>query len=76
MNGFFDDISFSFEEATLCDVCKRFRGFFKMVLPMVTMGLAVKAVFCGTLVWNEFLFAIIIGTMKWVLMPPTIFTMS
>ena len=28
------------------------------------------------MVWNEFLFAIVIGTRKWVFMPPTIYTMS
>ena len=76
MKGFFDDVPFSFEEAAMCDGYTRFRAFIKVVLPMVTTGLAATAVFCGILVWNEFLFAIIIGTRKWVLMPPTIFTMS
>ena len=76
MKGFFDDVPFSFEEAAMCDGYSRLRAFFKVVLPMVTTGLAATAMFCGILIWNEFLFAIVIGTRKWVFMPPTIFTMS
>ncbi len=76
MKGFFDDVPFSFEEAAMCDGYSRLRAFFKVVLPMVTTGLSATAVFCGIMIWNEFLFAIVIGTRKWVFMPPTIFTMS
>jgi multiple sugar transport system permease protein len=76
MKGFFDDVPFLFEEAAMCDGYTRLRAFFKVILPMVTTGLAATAMFCGILIWNEFIFAIIIGTRKWVFMPPTIFTMS
>ncbi len=76
MKSFFDDVPFSFEEAAMCDGYTRFRAFLKVVLPMVKPGLAATSIFCGILVWNEFLFAIVIGTRKWVFMPPTIFTMS
>jgi multiple sugar transport system permease protein len=76
MKSFFDDVPFSFEEAAMCDGYTRFRAFLKVVLPMVRPGIAATAIFCGILVWNEFLFAIVIGTRKWVFMPPTIFTMS
>jgi multiple sugar transport system permease protein len=76
MKSFFDDVPFSFEEAAMCDGYTRFRAFLKVVLPMVKPGIAATAIFCAILVWNEFLFAIVIGTRKWVFMPPTIFTMS
>jgi multiple sugar transport system permease protein len=76
MKSFFDDVPFSFEEAAMCDGYTRFRALIKVVLPMVKPGLAATAIFCGIMVWNEFLFAIVIGTRKWVFMPPTIFTMS
>jgi multiple sugar transport system permease protein len=76
MKGFFDDVPYLFEEAAMCDGYTRLRAFFKVVLPMVTTGLAATAIFCGILIWNEFIFAIVIGTRKWVFMPPTIFTMS
>ncbi|MCK5570165.1 MAG: carbohydrate ABC transporter permease [Spirochaetes bacterium] len=76
MKSFFDDVPFSFEEAAMCDGYTRLRAFFKVVLPMVKSGLAATAIFCSILIWNEFLFAIVMGTRKWVFMPPTIFTMS
>ena len=76
MKSFFDDVPFSFEEAAMCDGYTRFRAFIKVVLPMVKAGIAATAIFCAILVWNEFLFAIVIGTRKWVFMPPTIFSMS
>ena len=76
MKSFFDDVPFSFEEAAMCDGYTRLRALFKVVLPMVKPGLAATAIFCIILVWNEFIFAIVIGTRKWVFMPPTIFTMS
>lgn len=76
MKSFFDDVPFSFEEAAMCDGYTRLRAFLKVVLPMVKPGLAATAIFCSILVWNEFLFAIVIGTRKWVFMPPTIYTMS
>jgi len=76
MKSFFDDVPFSFEEAAMCDGYTRLRALIKVVLPMVKPGLAATSIFCGIMVWNEFLFAIVIGTRKWVFMPPTIFTMS
>jgi multiple sugar transport system permease protein len=76
MKSFFDDVPFSFEEAAMCDGYTRFRAFFKVVLPMVKPGLAATSIFCGILVWNEFLFAIVIGKRKWVFMPATIWQMS
>ena len=76
MKSFFDDVPLSFEEAAMCDGYTRLRALFKVVLPMVKPGLAATAIFCVIMVWNEFIFAIVIGTRKWVFMPPTIFTMS
>jgi multiple sugar transport system permease protein len=76
MKSFFDDVPCSFEEAAMCDGYTRFRAFFKVVLPIVKPGLAATSIFCGILVWNEFLFAIVIGTRKWVFMPATIYKMS
>jgi multiple sugar transport system permease protein len=73
MKGFFDDVPFSFEEA---DGYPRFRAFLKVVLPMVTNGLAATAIFCGIMIWNEYIFAIVLGSKKWTLMPPTIFANS
>ena len=76
MKGFFDDVPFAFEEAAMCDGYPRLRAFFKVVLPMVTNGLAATAIFCGIMIWNEYVFAIVLGSKKWTLMPPTIFANS
>jgi len=76
MKSFFDDVPFSFEEAAMCDGYTRFRAFIKVVLPMVKPGLAATSIFCGILVWNEFLFSIVIGTRKWIFMPATIQKLS
>jgi multiple sugar transport system permease protein len=76
MKGFFDDIPISFEEAAICDGYTRFRAFIKVVLPMVTTGLTATAVFCGILVWNEFVFANILVTELINLMPPTLLAIT
>jgi multiple sugar transport system permease protein len=76
MKSFFDDIPFTFEEAAMCDGYPRIWTFVKVVLPLVKPGLSAAAIFCSIMVWNEYLFAVILGTKKWVFMTPTIFTMS
>lgn len=76
MKGFFDDVPYFFEEAAMCDGYSRLGAFTRVVLPMVTTGLAATAVFCAIMVWNEFVFAVVIGTKKYLLMPPTIFAKS
>ena len=43
---------------------------------MVTTGLAATAMFCGIMIWNEYLFGLVLGTRKWTLMPPAISTQS
>jgi multiple sugar transport system permease protein len=76
MKGFFDDVPFLFEEAAMCDGYTRLRAFFKVVLPMVTTGLAATAMFCGIMIWNEYLFGLVLGPRKWTLMPPAISNLS
>ncbi len=76
MKGFFDDVPFLFEEAAMCDGYTRLRAFFRVVLPMVTTGLAATAMFCGIMIWNEYLFGLVLGPRKWTLMPPAISNLS
>jgi multiple sugar transport system permease protein len=76
MKGFFDDVPFLFEEAAMCDGYTRLRAFFKVVLPMVGTGLAATAMFCGIMIWNEYLFGLVLGPRKWTLMPPAISNLS
>ena len=76
MKGFFDGVPFIFEEAAMCDGYTRLHAFVRVILPMVKRGFAATAVFCSIMVWNEFLFAVILGTKKYTLMPPTIMAKS
>ena len=72
MKGFFDGVPFLYEEAAMRDGYTRLHAFVRVVLPMVKRGLAATTVFCSIMVWNEFVFAVILGTKKYALMPPTI----
>jgi len=50
----------SFEEAAMVDGDSRLGALRRVVLPLVTPGLAATAVFCLIVSWNEFLFALVL----------------
>lgn len=58
--GFFRELPKDFEEAAMVDGCSRFQSFLRIVLPLITPGLVVTAIFCFIFSWNEFLFAVIL----------------
>src|SRR5678816_1536717 len=60
MRGFFDEVPRDLEEAALVDGDSRMGALFRVVLPLVTPGLAATAVFCLIVSWNEFLFALVL----------------
>ncbi|HEU4434137.1 MAG TPA: carbohydrate ABC transporter permease [Pyrinomonadaceae bacterium] len=60
MRGFFDEIPRDLEEAALVDGDSRLGALVRVVLPLVTPGLAATAVFCLIVSWNEFLFALVL----------------
>ncbi len=57
MRGFFNEIPREMEEAAFVDGDSRLGALRRIVLPLVTPGLAATAVFCLIICWNEFLFA-------------------
>jgi multiple sugar transport system permease protein len=57
MRGFFDEVPREMEEAAMVDGDSRMGALRRVILPMVTPGLAATAVFCLIISWNEFLFA-------------------
>ena len=57
MRGFFNEIPREMEEAAFVDGDTRLGALRRIVLPLVTPGLAATAVFCLIICWNEFLFA-------------------
>lgn len=60
MRGFFLEIPRELEEAARVDGDSRLGALVRVVLPLVTPGLAATAVFCLIISWNEFLFALVL----------------
>jgi multiple sugar transport system permease protein len=60
MRGFFAEVPRDLEEAALVDGDSRLGALVRVVLPLVTPGLAATAVFCLIVSWNEFLFALVL----------------
>jgi multiple sugar transport system permease protein len=57
--GFFRSIPRELEEAALIDGAGRLQAMWRVVLPLAAPGLLAAALFCFTLSWNEFLYALI-----------------
>ncbi len=60
MRGFFMEVPREMEEAAMVDGDSRLGALRRVVLPLVTPGLAATAVFCLIISWNEFLFALVL----------------
>jgi multiple sugar transport system permease protein len=60
MRGFFADLPRDLEEAALVDGDSRLGALVRVILPLVSPGLAATAVFCLIVSWNEFLFALVL----------------
>jgi multiple sugar transport system permease protein len=57
--GFFRSIPRELEEAALVDGATRLQTLWRVVLPLTAPGLLAAGLFCFTLSWNEFLYALI-----------------
>jgi multiple sugar transport system permease protein len=65
--GYFRTIPKEIEESALADGCSRIQTLVKIILPLALPGLLSAGIFCFTLSWNEFLYALIFmssGSMK------------
>jgi len=65
--GYFRTIPKEIEESAMADGCSRLQILWRMVLPLSVPGLLSAGIFCFTLSWNEFLYALIFmssGSMK------------
>jgi multiple sugar transport system permease protein len=62
MRAFVREVPVDLEEAAMVDGDTRLLALIKIILPLVAPGLAATAVFSLILVWNEFLFALILTT--------------
>lgn len=65
--GYFRTIPKEIEESAMADGCSRMEILLRIVLPLSVPGLLSAGIFCFTLSWNEFLYALIFmssGDMK------------
>jgi len=60
MMGFFSELPVELEEAAMIDGCSRIQAMLKITLPLTAPGIASTAIFCSILVWNEFIYALIL----------------
>lgn len=58
LNGFFNDLPLSLEEAALVDGCNRRMAFFKIILPILGPSLIATGVYIFMTSWNEYTFAV------------------
>ena len=62
MRGYILDLPVELEEAAMVDGTSRLGALFRVTLPLAAPGLAATAIFTFIHSWNEFLFAIILGS--------------
>jgi len=60
LHAFMLTISREMEEAAEIDGCGKFFTFFKIILPLSKSGLATIAIYSGVMIWNEFIFAMVL----------------
>lgn len=62
MRVFVNEVPVDLEEAAMVDGSSRLTALYKITLPLLAPGLSATAVFSLILVWNEFLFSLILTT--------------
>ena len=60
LTAFMQTISKEMEEAADIDGCGKFSTFFKIIFPLSKSGLATLGIYNGVMIWNEFLFAMVL----------------
>jgi multiple sugar transport system permease protein len=64
MASFFEAVPDELGEAAEMDGCSRLQAMVRVVLPLVSGGLAVTAIFAFLASWNEFLFALLLTSVR------------
>ncbi|PTA47833.1 carbohydrate ABC transporter permease [Micromonospora sp. RP3T] len=64
LSSFFEGVPREIEEAALVDGCGRFTALLRVILPVVSGGVAVTAIFAFLASWNEFLFALLLTSVR------------
>jgi len=69
IKGFIDAVPIDMEESAVIDGASRLRALREIVVPAAMPGLITAGLFCFTLTWNEFLFALILTKQKALTLP-------
>ena len=69
IKGFIDAVPLEMEESAVIDGASRLRALREIVVPAALPGLITAGLFCFTLTWNEFLFALILTKQKALTLP-------
>lgn len=64
MASFFESVPNELEEAATMDGCSRLGALWRVVIPVVSGGIAVTAIFAFLASWNEFLFALLLTAVR------------
>ncbi len=64
MASFFEAVPRDLEEAATVDGCGRLGALWRVVIPVVSGGIAVTAIFAFLASWNEFLFALLMTAVR------------
>lgn len=64
MTSFFEAVPDDLSEAAQIDGCNRMQAMLKVVVPVVTGGLSVTAIFAFLASWNEFLFSLLLTSTR------------
>jgi multiple sugar transport system permease protein len=64
MASFFEAVPDELSEAAQMDGCNRLQAMIRVVLPVVSGGLAVTAIFAFLASWNEFLFSLLLTSVR------------
>lgn len=64
MASFFEAVPEEIEEAAKIDGCSRLGALWRVVLPVTSGGVAVTAIFAFLASWNEFLFALLLTSVR------------
>jgi len=64
MAAFFESVPRELEEAARVDGCSRFGAFIRVILPVVSGGIAISALFAFIASWNEFLYALLLTSQR------------
>jgi ABC-type glycerol-3-phosphate transport system permease component len=67
--GFIDRIPVDMEEAATIDGANRLQVLWHILLPLAKPGIITATVFCFVIIWNEFMFALVLTQQKAVTLP-------